>query len=145
MTQRDFMKRREPPATNEAVRRSMQGNTKKDTSIELLLRRALFKRGVRYRKNVKSILGTPDIAIKKYKLLVFCDGDFWHGREYHGVKTHERFWNEKIKRNRERDLEYTIRLRDEGWTVLRFWESEIRNDLDKCIQQIVDIIYVRKN
>ena len=138
------MKRREPPATNEAVRHSMQGNTKKDTSIELLLRRALFKRGVRYRKNVKSILGTPDIAIKKYKLLVFCDGDFWHGREYHGVKTHEHFWNEKIKRNRERDLEYTIRLRDEGWTVLRLWESDIRNDLEKCVQQIMKVMHEKK-
>lgn len=138
------MKLREPPATNEAVRKTMRGNTKKDTSIELLLRRALFKRGVRYRKNVKSILGTPDITIKKYNLLVFCDGDFWHGKEYHGVKNHENYWNEKIKRNRERDLEYTIRLRDEGWTVLRFWESDIRNDLDKCIQQLMGIIERRK-
>ena len=133
-----------PEATNEAVRRTMKGNTKKDTSIELVLRRALYKRGVRYRKNVKSILGTPDIAIKKYRLLVFCDGDFWHGNSYHGVKSHRRFWDEKIKRNRERDLEYTIRLRDEGWTVLRFWESDIRNDLDGCIKQITDIINTRK-
>ena len=85
-----------PEATNEAVRRTMKGNTKKDTSIELVLRRALYKRGVRYRKNVKSILGTPDIAIKKYRLLVFCDGDFWHGNSYHGVKSHRRFWDEKI-------------------------------------------------
>ena len=133
-----------PEATNEAVRRTMKGNTKKDTSIELVLRRALYKRGVRYRKNVKSILGTPDIAIKKYRLLVFCDGDFWHGNSYHGVKSHRRFWDEKIKRNRERDLEYTIRLRDEGWTVLRFWESDIRNDLNGCIKQITDIINTRK-
>ncbi len=133
-----------PEATNEAVRRTMKGNTKKDTSIELVLRRALYKRGVRYRKNVKSILGTPDIAIKKYRLLVFCDGDFWHGNSYHGVKSHRRFWDEKIKRNRERDLEYTIRLRDEGWTVLRFWESDIRNDLDGCVKQITDIINTRK-
>ena len=73
------MNRKEPPAKSEAVRKAMQGNTKKDTSIEQLLRRALYKRGIRYRKNVKSILGTPDIAIKKYRLLVFCDGDFWHG------------------------------------------------------------------
>ena len=122
----------------------MQGNKKKDTSIELLLRRALFKRGVRYRKNAKSILGTPDIAIKKYKLLIFCDGDFWHGKEYHGVKTHEWFWNEKIKRNRERDLEYTIRLRDEGWTVLRFWESEIKKDVEKCVDKVIGIINIRK-
>ncbi len=133
-----------PEATNEAVRRTMKGNTKKDTSIELVLRRALYKCGIRYRKNVKSILGTPDIAIKKYRLLVFCDGDFWHGNNYHGVKSHRQFWDEKIKRNRERDLEYTIRLRDEGWTVLRFWESDIRNDLDGCVKQITDIINTQK-
>ena len=139
------MKRREPPATNEAVRHSMRGNTKKDTSIELLLRRALFKRGIRYRKNVKSIFFFFYIAIKKYRLVVFCDGDFWHGNNYHSVKSHKEFWDEKIKRNRERDLEYTIRLRDEGWTVIRFWESEIRNDLDRCVLQILDVIKRRKN
>lgn len=138
------MKRKLPPAKNGAVKKTMKGNKKKDTSIELLLRRALFKRGVRYRKNAKSILGTPDIAIKKYKLLIFCDGDFWHGKEYYGVKTHEWFWNEKIKRNRERDLEYTIRLRDEGWTVLRFWESEIKKDVEKCVDEVIGIINIRK-
>ena len=134
------MKSNRPEATNEAVRRTMKGNTKKDTTIELTLRRALYKRGVRYRKNVKTILGTPDIAIKKYRLLVFCDGDFWHGNSYHSVKSHKQFWDEKIKRNRERDLEYTIQLRDEGWTVLRFWESDIKNNIDDCIQQIIDAI-----
>ena len=135
-----IMKSNRPEATNEAVRRTMKGNTKKDTTIELALRRALYKRGVRYRKNVKTILGTPDIAIKKYRLLVFCDGDFWHGNSYHSVKSHKQFWDEKIKRNRERDLEYTIRLRDDGWTVLRFWESDIKNNIDDCIQQIIDAI-----
>ena len=134
------MRSNRPEATNEAVRRTMKGNTKKDTTIELALRRALYKRGVRYRKNVKTILGTPDIAIKKYRLLVFCDGDFWHGNSYHSVKSHKQFWDEKIKRNRERDLEYTIRLRDDGWTVLRFWESDIKNNIDDCIQQIIDAI-----
>lgn len=134
------MKSNRPEATNEAVRRTMKGNTKKDTTIELALRRALYKRGVRYRKNVKTILGTPDIAIKKYRLLVFCDGDFWHGNSYHSVKSHKQFWDEKIKRNRERDLEYTIRLRDDGWTVLRFWESDIKNNIGDCIQQIIDAI-----
>ncbi len=138
------MKSNRPDATNEAVRRTMMGNTKRDTSIELILRRALYKRGVHYRKNVKTILGTPDIAIKKYRLVVFCDGDFWHGNGYHSVKSHKRFWDEKIRRNRERDLEYTIRLRDEGWTVLRFWESDIRNDLDGCVKQIIDVINTRK-
>ncbi len=128
---------KEPPATNEHVKKTMQGNTKKDTSIEVLLRKALWHRGVRYRKNCKDILGTPDVAIKKYKLAVFCDGDFWHGKEYRGVKSHKKFWDEKIRRNQERDLEYTIQLRDEGWTVLRFWESDIRTDADACADIII--------
>lgn len=123
-----------------AIRHSMQGNTKKDTSIEIIFCKALWHRGIRYRKNCKDILGTPDVAIKKYKLAIFCDGDFWHGKEYHGVKSHQKFWDEKIKRNRERDLEYTIRLRDEGWIVLRFWESDIRNDVEKCINEVIEII-----
>lgn len=128
---------KEPPASNEQVKKTMKGNTKKDTSIEVLLRKTLWHRGVRYRKNCKDILGTPDVAIKKYKLAVFCDGDFWHGKEYHGVKSHKKFWDEKIKRNQERDLEYTIHLRDDGWTVLRFWESDIRADADACADKII--------
>ena len=128
---------KEPPATNEHVKRTMQGNTKKDTSIEVLFRKALWHRGVRYRKNVKGVLGTPDVVIKKYRLVVFCDGDFWHGKDYHGVKKHKKFWDEKIKRNRERDLEYTIQLRDEGWTVLRFWESDIRTDVGACVDTVI--------
>ena len=131
---------KEPPAMNEHVKKTMQGNTKKDTSIELLFRKALWRSGVRYRKHCKDILGTPDVAIKKYKLAVFCDGDFWHGKEYHGVKNHKKFWDEKIKRNQERDLEYTIRLRDEGWTVLRFWESDIRTDVVGCIDKVINEI-----
>lgn len=134
-----------PVATNEAVRKTMQGNTKKDTSIELVLRSALWKRGVRFRKNVKSILGTPDIAIKKYHLVVFCDGDFWHGKDYHNIKSHKKFWDQKIKRNQERDLEYTIRLRDEGWTVLRFWESEIKEDVENCVDVIIETIIHNKD
>ena len=131
---------KEPPATNENVRKCMRGNTKKDTSIEVIFRKALWCKGVRYRKNCKDILGTPDIAIRKYRLAVFCDGDFWHGKEYHGVKHHSKYWDEKIKRNRERDLDYTIRLRDEGWTVLRFWESDIRKDVDGCVDKVVKVI-----
>ena len=126
-----------PSATNNNVRKSMKGNTKKDTSIEILLRKALWHKGVRFRKNCKDILGTPDVSIKKYRLVVFCDGDFWHGKDYCDVKNHKKFWDEKIKRNRERDLEYTIRLRDEGWTVLRFWESDIRSNVDSCVDLVI--------
>lgn len=126
-----------PSATNDNTRKSMKGNTKKDTSIEILLRKALWHKGIRFRKNCKDILGTPDVSIKKYRLVVFCDGDFWHGKDYCDVKNHKKFWDEKIKRNRERDLEYTIRLRDEGWTVLRFWESEIRNNVGGCVDVVI--------
>ncbi len=129
---------------NNFTRKRMQANVSNDTSIETTLRRALFKRGIRYRKNVSNILGKPDIAIKKYRLLVFCDGDFWHGKKYRGVKTNKGFWDEKIKRNRERDLEYTIQLRDEGWTVLRFWESEINKDVEKCVDIIVEAIALKR-
>lgn len=133
-----------PKAINNAVRKVMQSNTYKDTSIEINLRRALWRRGVRFRKNVNSILGKPDIAIKKYKLVVFCDGDFWHGKESHDFKVHKKYWFQKIKLNRERDLEITIRLRDEGWTVLRFWGSEIKGDVEKCVDKIIETIELKK-
>ncbi len=129
-----------PPATNNNVRKSMQRNTESDTSIEVLLRKALWNKGVRFRKNCKDILGTPDLAIKLYKIAVFCDGDFWHGKNNNRVKNNKKYWDEKIKRNKERDLEYTIRLRDDGWTVLRFWESDIRINVEACADKVVDTL-----
>ena len=124
----------------------MQGNTKKDTKIELILRKALWHNGVRYRKNVKDVIGTPDICIKKYKIAIFCDGDFWHGKDFSDdkFKTNKKFWDNKIKRNKERDLETTIKLRDNGWTVLRFWESEIKASLAACVKVILHHINTKK-
>lgn len=124
----------------------MQGNTKKDTKIELILRKALWHNGVRYRKNVKDVIGTPDICIKKYKIAIFCDGDFWHGKDFSDdkFKTNKKFWDNKIKRNKERDLETTIKLRDNGWTVLRFWESEIKDSLAACVKVILHHINTKK-
>ena len=118
-------------------RKAMRANKSKDTSIELILRRALWRRGIRYRKNVSSVLGSPDIAIPKYKMAIFCDGEFWHGKR--DISKCNKYWLEKIKRNKERDLEITIQLRDEGWTVLRFWEKEIRENIDGCVE-IVEVI-----
>ncbi len=125
----------------------MQGNTKKDTKIELILRKALWHSGVRYRKNVKDVIGTPDICIKKYKIAIFCDGDFWHGKDFsdNQFKTNKKFWDNKIKRNKERDLETTIKLRDNGWTVLRFWESEIKDSLANCVKVILYHINMKKH
>lgn len=128
--------------TADQRKKNMQHVRNKNTSIELLLRKALWKKGIRYRTNNKDILGKPDICIKKYKLLVFCDGDFWHGRNFtiDTVDTNKKFWYEKIQRNRERDFEQTVRLRDEGWIVLRFWGTDIKKDLNTIVNKIIDVI-----
>lgn len=122
--------------------RNMVAIKSKDTKIEVDLRKALWHRGIRYRKNMRLYNCHPDIVITKYKIAVFCDGDFWHGNalEKYDVKTNTEFWHEKIKRNVERDLENTIELRDNGWIVLRFWESEILNKLEDCVSEVVDSI-----
>ena len=126
---------------------SMFMNKGKNTSIEVILRRALWHKGLRYRKNVKDVFGTPDICIKKYKLVIFCDGIFWHGKNYTDKEftTNKKYWDNKIKRNKEHDLEVTMTLRDQGWTVLRFWEDEIRQHLDVCVEQIIISYLQNKN
>lgn len=101
------------------IMKSIKGS---DTGIEVRLRKALWHKGVRYRKNFKVFDCHPDIVITKYKIAVFCDGNFWHGKELQKrpIKHNSSYWNEKIRRNVERDLENTIELRDNGWIVLRF-------------------------
>ena len=115
----------------------------KDTKPELLLRKALWHRGIRYRKNYKVCGYQVDIAITKYKIAVFCDGTFWHGKDGDGsqVATNTKFWRDKIQRNKERDLEATILLRDNGWSVLRFWDDEIKKNLDKCLNKVVGEVW----
>ena len=125
--------------TPEQRHKAMVSNRSKNTSIEVKLRKALWNVGVRYRKNYKLLNYNVDIAITKYKVAIFCDGDFWHGKttEKYTIKTHANYWNEKIKRNIERDLENTIELRDNGWTVLRFWESDIKKNLNMCVETVL--------
>lgn len=125
--------------------KNMKAVKSHDTKIELILRKALWHQGIRYRKNFKIYSCKPDIVITKYKIAIFCDGDFWHGKEDPNiVKTHKKFWTEKIKRNIERDLENTIELRDNGWIVLRFWESDILKDISKCIESVMNEISIIK-
>lgn len=132
--------------TKEKRSEVMRAIRSKDTSIELKLRRALFARNVRYRVNRKCLGVSCDICILKYKIAVFCDGDFWHGNIVgRSPGTNGKFWSEKIRRNRERDLEQTILLRDNGWTVLRFWGSEIGKDAEACADAVVDAINKRKS
>lgn len=116
----------------------------KDTKIEVILRKALWHKGIRYRKNYRIQDCRVDIAITKYKIAVFCDGDFWHGKDFQegNIKNNTKFWEQKIKRNQERDLQNTIALRDAGWTVLRFWESEIVGDINKCVSIVERIVNI---
>lgn len=116
-----------------------------DTKIEVKLRLALWHQGIRYRKNFKIYSCKPDIVLTKYKIAIFCDGDFWHGKEDPNIVKHnKKFWVEKIKRNMERDLENTIELRDNGWVVLRFWESDIEKNLTECVNVIIKEINNKK-
>lgn len=128
--------------TTPAKSKNMKAVKSHDTKIEVILRKALWHKGIRYRKNYKILSCKPDIVITKHRIAIFCDGDFWHGKEDPNiVKTHKAFWTEKIKRNVERDLENTIELRDNGWRVLRFWESEIQDKLPYCIEIILNTIH----
>lgn len=125
--------------TKEQRHRNMQAIHSKNTKIEVSLRLALWHKGIRYRKNYKVFDCRPDIVLTKYKIAIFCDGDFWHGKtfERYDVTTNVKYWHDKIRRNMERDLENTIELRDNGWTVLRFWETDIKKHLDDCVAEVL--------
>lgn len=113
----------------------------RDTKPEILLRKALWSRGWHYRKNYTALPGTPDIALTRQKIAIFVDGDFWHARGHQDnpgeqIATNREFWQMKLTRNVERDREVNDALTDAGWLVLRFWESDIKADLDSCIKEI---------
>ena len=109
------MKKKNPISRSENMRRVKS----KDTSIEILLRKELWKRGFRYRKNVKDIFGKPDIVFKGKKVAIFADSEFWHGKYLmegkYIPKTNTKFWIEKIERNTERDKAVSQKLKDDGW------------------------------
>lgn len=119
---------------SEAASRVKRANRKKDTAHEVLLRQALWQLGLRYRKHVSRLAGNPDLVFLRARVVVFCDGDFWHGRNWNQLKAQLRrrhnadYWLAKIARNRERDRQNTTVLEKEGWMVLRFWESDIKQD-----------------
>lgn len=128
--------------TEEIRSKMMKAVKSKNTKLETLVTKELWQRGVRFRKNVKDILGKPDIAIKKYKLAIFIDSCFWHGCEKHCrmPKSNIEFWENKINRNRDRDKNITETLSKEGWKVLRFWEHDIKNNPSLCIDEIIQFI-----
>ena len=112
-----------------------------DTKPEIILRKALWKAGLRYRKNYTALPGTPDIVLTRQKIAIFVDGDFWHARGHQDnpgeqVATNKEFWQKKLARNVERDREVNDELTEAGWLVLRFWEKDILMDLSSCISYI---------
>ena len=130
--------------TPEQIHYNMQQVKYKDSEIELLLRKALWQKGLRYRKNVKSVFGHPDIAFIGKKVAVFCDSEFWHGYDWEhrkeDFKVRQEFWIPKIERNMKRDREVTERLQNDGWKVLRFWGKEIKCNLEECVSGIIEAL-----
>lgn len=113
----------------------------KNTKPELAFRKALWAAGFRYRVDYKKLIGKPDIALKKYKTVIFIDGEYWHGHNWEErkpkIKTNREFWIAKIERNMQRDKEVNLELKASGYTVFRFWESKIKKELDVCVHQVV--------
>lgn len=126
--------------TKEQRHKNMQAVKNKDSKIELLLRNALWKKGYRYNKNSAKLEGKPDIVLPKYKTVIFCDSEFWHGynwkKQKKTIKSNKKFWIKKIEGNIKRDKEVNKILKSQGWKVLRFWGKDIQKNLDKCVNKI---------
>ncbi|WP_424004185.1 very short patch repair endonuclease [Maribacter sp. IgM3_T14_3] len=109
----------------------------KNTKPELAFRKALYAAGYRYRIDYKNLIGKPDIALPKYKTVIFIDGEYWHGKNWEerkpNVKTNREFWIAKIERNIQRDHEVNEELKNLGYTVFRFWETDIKKNLEECL------------
>ncbi|WP_338129280.1 very short patch repair endonuclease [Bacillus infantis] len=127
--------------TKEQRRKNMQA-IKSKSKLEDLVTKALWKRGIRFRKNVKELFGKPDIAIKKYKVVVFIDSCFWHVCPIHGniPKSNETYWGKKLEGNQKRDMEVTKYYIENGWRILRIWEHEIKEDINSVLDKIVGTI-----
>lgn len=133
--------------TAEQRKLNMQHIKQKDTGIEITLRKALWAAGYRYRKNYTKLPGKPDIVFTKYRICVFCDSEFWHGKDWDvnrdrmAKANNADFWIKKIERTIERDSEVNQRLRSMGWQVIRFWGNEIQKDTEGCVQTIKEAIF----
>ena len=135
--------------TEEQISYNMRRVKNKDSDIELLLRKELWQRGIRYRKNVRKIYGNPDIVFIGLKIAVFCDSEFWHGYNWEerkkDFKSNRDFWIPKIERNIERDKEVNEKLKADGWIVIRFWGKEIKKETKKCADIIENALKERRD
>lgn len=126
--------------------KNMKHIRSKDTKIEIILRKALWHEGIRYRKNYDKLPGKPDIAITKHKIAVFCDGEFFHGKDWNQLQVklknsnNSEYWLKKIQRNINRDYEVEQEIRAQGWIVLRFWGKDIKQDVNMCVKSIKEAI-----
>lgn len=136
--------------TKEQRHKNMSRIKNKDTKIEVLLRKKLWSEGIRYRKNHKDLPGKPDIAITKYKIAIFCDSEFFHGKDWDDLQlqlkrgNNAEFWINKIGKNRERDEEINKRLCSLGWTVIRFWGKDIAKNPDECVNVVKEAIFEQR-
>lgn len=131
--------------TKEQRRKNMQA-IKSQSQLENLVTKELWKKGLRFRKNVKNLYGKPDIAIKKYKIVIFIDSCFWHCCPIHGnrPKSNTNYWDKKLKRNIERDAEVNNHYTEKGWFIKRVWEHELKRDLNYTIEDIAAFINQHK-
>ena len=133
--------------TPDQRKKNMKHIRSKDTEIELILRKALWSEGIRYRKHYDKLPGKPDIAITKYRIAIFCDGEFFHGKDWEKLQfklkdsNNSEYWIKKIRRNIERDMEVEREIRADDWTVIRFWGKDIKSNTGKCIAVIKEAIY----
>ena len=131
---------------SEQRRKTMSKIHGKDTSIEVMLRKALWQKGYRYRKNYKLLPGRPDICITKYKVAIFCDSEFFHGKDWEVLRprlekgNNGKYWVAKIEENMERDKRFDKELLYLGWTVIHFWGKDIQKHPEECIKVIEDVI-----
>lgn len=133
--------------TPEQRKKNMQHIRSKNTEIECILRKALWKKGYRYRKHYAKIPGKPDIVLTKYKIAIFCDGEFFHGKDWEIQRkriensNNSDYWIMKIERNINRDEDINRRLKAMGWVVLRFWGKDIKNNIESCIKAIEEAVF----
>lgn len=133
--------------TKEQRHKNMSNIKNKDTGIEIMLRKALWEKGYRYRKNFKELPGKPDIVLTKYRIAIFCDSEFFHGKDWDNLKKqlergkNAEFWINKISKNRERDEEINKQLFYKGWTVIRFWGKDIKKDVEQCVKAVEETIF----
>lgn len=135
--------------TPEQRRKNMQAIKSTETKDEVRLARALWKLGYRYRKNNKKIFGKPDLTFAKYKLAIFVDSEFFHGKDWEvrqlRIKSNREYWIPKIERNMKRDEEVNAYLLSQNWTVIRFWSKQIQKELDLCLAKIEETILLLKD